>query len=148
MPNETPTPEPKIKVKVIIDNVTGLITWEGLDDFNVSVPDLLLIEDWDERSELDRTASVHGIKQKVNDSRAGLTLEKGNSLQDMIDVMQEVIEHIAEGQWNKTKEGGKGKTLGLTKFISTLRLAGQSPEQIIELGKTLYPEVDWSKQTV
>lgn len=129
----------QIKIKIDVDK--GTVTWEGL-DFSVNVPELLGITDWDEREELDRHATCHGVKQKVNDSRAGLTEAKGNTTDDMVAAMQEVVDHVANGTWNKAREGGKGKTVGLTAFVQKLKAAGSSLEEIRELAKTLFPTID------
>jgi len=129
------------KIKVSIDHTTGVITWEGL-DFEVNVPELLFIEDWSERMALDRMASCHGIKQKVNDSRAGLTFDKGNTEADMVNVMQEVVDHIADGQWNKTKEGSKGKSLSLTNAISKMKELGKTEAEIRESLDWMFPAID------
>lgn len=129
------------KIKVGIDNNTGIITWTGL-DFEVNVPELLGIEDWSDRSELDRKASCHGIKQKVNDARAGLTFDKGNTEADMVNAMQEVVDHIANDQWNKTKEGSKGKSLSLTNAISKMKELGKSTEEIRESLEWMFPSID------
>ena len=132
---------PQLKIKVSIDQTAGVITWEGL-DFTVSVPDLLQIDEWEARSDLDRMSSCHGIKQKVNDARAGLTIAKGNTTQDMVNAMQEVVDHVAEGQWNKTKEGSKGKSLSLTNAISKMKELGKSTEEIRESLEWMFPAVD------
>jgi hypothetical protein len=135
------TKKEDVKIKVEYNHVTGIITWSGL-DFEVNVPELLLIEDWDERSELDRQTSCHGIKQKVNDARAGITLAKGYTLADMIEVMEEVVDHIANGQWNKTKEDGKGKSLSLTNAVSKMKELGKSTKEIKEALAWMFPTID------
>ena len=127
---------------------TGVITWEKL-DFELNVVELLNItlEDFLERSEIDRNFTLHGAKQKTNDNTAGLTDAKGYSDNDRIAAIQEVVDHLAgddkvAGSWNKTKEGSKGKSLSLTNAISKMKELGKSTEEIRESLKWMFPEVD------
>ena len=127
---------------------TGVITWEKL-DFELNVVELLNItlEDFLERSEIDRNLTLHGAKQKTNDNTAGLTDAKGYSDNDRIAAIQEVVDHLAgddkvAGSWNKTKEGSKGKSLSLTNAISKMKELGKSDEEIRESLEWMFPAVD------
>ena len=60
----------------------------------------------------------------------------------MVDAMQEVVDHVANGQWNKAREGGKGKTVGMTTVIQKLKAEGKSEEEIRFLLGVLFPSID------
>lgn len=119
---------------------TGIITWEKL-DFELSVIELLgiTLEEFLERSEIDRNFTLHGAKQKTNDTTAGLTDAKGYSNKDRIAAIQEVIDHLANEMWNKTKEGSKSKTVSLPNFIKGSLEVGTLVKSIRMTAKVIFP---------
>ena len=130
------------------DIKTGVITWEKL-DFELNVVELLgiTLEDFLERSEIDRNFTLHGAKQKTNDNTAGMTDAKGYSNNDRIAAIQEVVDHLAGDDkvapsWNKTKEGSKGKSLSLTNAIAKMKELGKSTEEIRESLEWMFPAID------
>ena len=122
------------------DIKTGIITWEKL-DFELNVVELLgiTLEEFLERSEIDRNFTLHGAKQKTNDNTAGLTNAKGYKDDDRIGAIQEVVDHLANKLWNKTKEGSKGKTVTLPNFIKGSLETGTPVESIVMTAKVIFP---------
>jgi len=127
------------------DIETGVIVWKKL-DFELDVIELLgiTLEEFLERGEIDRHLTLHGAKQKTNDNTAGLTDAKGYKDVDRVNAIQEVVDHLATGQFNKTKESSAGKTLSLTAAISGMKAQNMDEAEIRAQLEWMFPAIDLS----
>jgi hypothetical protein len=105
--NETPrTPD----VAVVIDADEGTLKFT----FGDGVTRLYDMRDFP--NEILRYATLHGLKQKINDAAAiqrNPETGKSATIQEKRDAIEAMASQIGSGEWNKTGEGDGSSGLGL-----------------------------------
>jgi hypothetical protein len=85
-------------------------------------------------SDVQAQATMHGLRQKLNDAAAiSRNPDTGRSatVDDKYNAVREVYDRLLSGQWNKSRDGGTGSGAGGLLFRALCKMyADKTPEQI------------------
>lgn len=94
----------KVAIKADIDNVAQTVTFNFEHGKKISIDCSKLSED------IKTHAMLHGLKQKLGDAAAiarDTSTGKPATIETKFQAMQEVLDRLLNGDWNKHREGGQ-----------------------------------------
>jgi len=80
--------------------------------------------------------ALHGLSQKLADSTASMSENKGFTREERYDVIEDLYKQLHDGNWTKPSTGGANK-ITLSKVEKAAMEAGMTMEQVALLKKAL-----------